>query len=437
MHQEVDDGVRQEFMYRVTAALEDLTRTFRAWMHLPDLTPLYATLGTVAANYMAGDALWLMIVGPPGCGKTVIIGALNGLPDVHPISTLTESALLSGTPVKEKAKGTAGGLLREIGELGILTLKDFTSVLGMRRDKRGEVLAALREIHDGRWTRRIGEGGGRKLHWEGKLGLVTGCTNAIDSAHSVIATMGERFLQIRQGREDSEKAALFSIEQRGKEAAMRKHLSQTVVSLFDSIAEAEGFVPNPDLTDQDKRSLARLANVVTVCRSGVERNYSTLIENVPESEAPARVAKSLAQLYVGLRRIGLLHPRAWQVVCRVGLDSIPRIRRLVLDVLSSGNAQSPAVATPTARIVQAVSLPDSTVRRGLEDLEVHRAVQRKRRKRGESKSDCWFLSHRIGADYAEFSSQAMTFPEVSPTPKGEERAQTDITGKVRGRGHAE
>src|SRR6185312_723505 len=107
------------------------------------------------------------------------------------------AALLSGTPTKQREKGSRGGLLRELGDFGILALKDFGSVLSLRADAKAEALAALRELYDGAWTRRIGSGGGRELHWKGKLGLIFASTGIIDSHHSVISNMGDRFLLTR------------------------------------------------------------------------------------------------------------------------------------------------------------------------------------------------------------------------------------------------
>src|SRR5205823_6149122 len=108
-----------------------------------------------------------------------ILRALHGLPDIYMPSTLTESSLLSGTARDSRAQGASGGLLRQIGPFGILIFKDFTSIINMNRDARSAVLAALREIHDGRWTRYLGVDGGTDLTWMGKLGFIAGCTTAI------------------------------------------------------------------------------------------------------------------------------------------------------------------------------------------------------------------------------------------------------------------
>ena len=87
-------------------------------------------------------------------------------------------ALLSATPKKDRTAGATGGLLREIGEFGVIVLKDFTTILSMHRESRAEILAALREIYDGEWTRSVGSEGARTLHWKGKVGLVAASTAA-------------------------------------------------------------------------------------------------------------------------------------------------------------------------------------------------------------------------------------------------------------------
>src|SRR5262249_23591217 len=122
--------------------LRTVVDTVRRWQHMPDVAALYCVLGTIAANLLPGDPVWLLLIGPPGSGKTELLGALTRLPNVHPVGTLTEPALLSGTPQGKRASEAKGGLLREIGDFGFIICKDFTSVLSMHRDARGSVLAA-------------------------------------------------------------------------------------------------------------------------------------------------------------------------------------------------------------------------------------------------------------------------------------------------------
>ena len=194
-----------------------MVAVFREWLYLDDLGPLYAVLATVAANRMTGDPVWLVIVGASSGGKTELVNAIAKQPDVHPAATLTEAALLSGTPKKDRRPGAKGGLLREIGEFGILAIKDFTSILSMNREPRTQLLGALREIFDGAWHRDVGVDGGTHLDWAGKVGLVAGCTAAIDSHHQVMATMGERFLLYRLPEITAQEQARRALRNTGRE----------------------------------------------------------------------------------------------------------------------------------------------------------------------------------------------------------------------------
>src|SRR5262249_44783980 len=151
----------------MTPELTVCIESFRRWLHLPEVGHVLLVLGAVVANRAEGDPVWPLLVGGPGWGKTEVLNSLRDQPDVHPVATLTEASLLSGTPHRQRSPEARGGKLREIGAFGILTLKDFGSVLSMNRDTRAQVLAALREIHDGSWTRVVGTDGGKTLHWEG------------------------------------------------------------------------------------------------------------------------------------------------------------------------------------------------------------------------------------------------------------------------------
>jgi len=53
------------------------------------------------------------------------------------------------------------------------------------------MLAALREVYDGRWERNVGTDGGQTLTWTGRIAVVGAVTTAWDVAHSV---MDDRFV---------------------------------------------------------------------------------------------------------------------------------------------------------------------------------------------------------------------------------------------------
>jgi hypothetical protein len=172
-----------------------------------DLGALNVVLCAAAAEKLSGDPPWVLVVGGSGAAKTESVVPLAGA-GAHIISTINgEAALLSGTPAKSRAKDASGGLLRKIGGSGVLVIKDFTSILSMNRDTRALVLAALREIYDGHWSRNVGTDGGFTLTWRGRLVVIGAVTTAWDSAYQVVSTMGDRFVLVRLRTGDHRRAA--------------------------------------------------------------------------------------------------------------------------------------------------------------------------------------------------------------------------------------
>lgn len=362
-------------------ALEETVAVFARWLHLPDLEPVYATLGAAAANYLPGTPVWLVLVSPPASGKTEILGSLALLPDVLQAATLTEASLLSGSPKREHGKGAKGGLLRELGNFGLVILKDMGSLLSMRPDAKSEVFAALREIYDGSWTRYVGTDGGRTLHWNGKLGMLAGATPVLDRHHGVLASMGERFILCRLPEAGEEQAVRALAHAGDQEGAMRREKAEAVAALFS------GGRPNPrPLGPSERDTLVALAGLVARARSAVERDRMTReVEQVPGAEGPARLAVTFERLLAGLDTLGCDRELALRVIRRVALDCIPALRRQLLEQLC--DTEAPA---STSAIAELVGVPTNTVRRALEDLTAYRLVVRT--VSGPGKPDLWHVT---------------------------------------------
>src|SRR5262249_45596581 len=144
-----------------------------------------------------------------------------------------------------------------------------TTILSSDRNTRGTVLAAIREIYDGKWERNVGSDGGRTLTWEGRIVVVGAVTTAWDTAHSVVATMGDRFVVIRAdsstGRVKSSKKA---VKNTGSEITMRKELAQVTGALISHASKDEY-----QFTDEEIETLIKAADIVTAARTGVERDF--------------------------------------------------------------------------------------------------------------------------------------------------------------------
>ena len=342
-------------------SLERAHQVFRRWLGESfDLVALDAALSAAAVDQLDGDPVWLLIVSGSGNAKTETVSALSGA-GAHVTSTITsEGALLSATSRKDQSKDATGGLLRKIGGHGVLVVKDVTSILSMNRDVRASVLAALREVYDGRWERNVGTDGGRSLTWTGRITVIGAVTTAYDTAHGVIAAMGDRFTLVRVdshlGRLASGRQALRNV---GHEEQMRAELAAAAGGVLASVDPARAA-----LSEDDIAVLLAVADLVTLARTGVERDFRGVPSEAHAPEAPTRFAKMLGQLVRGGLALGLDHDRALSVALRAAGDSVPPLRLVVLADLGD-NPHS-----RTSEVTKRLQRPRATVDRGLQELHL-------------------------------------------------------------------
>jgi hypothetical protein len=359
-----------------TTALEDTLKIFREWLLLDSDIPVLAMFGVIAANMLPGDATWLGIIAPPSSAKTEMLMTLARLPHTEMVGTLSVAGLLSGTPRRQRAAGARGGLLNKIGTFGFLVLKDFGSILSMRPDTKNELLAALREIFDGKWTRVIGADGGRVLEWSGKIGLLFGCTRVYDSYYGVVSELGDRFLLCRMAPD--EKQFLHAIKHANRASQMRAQLLKAVTDLFATP------LPAPrDISDKEIRWLNDILQIAVRLRGAVKRDYrSRELEDIYGAEGTARLGKALERVLSGLDCLGVKRSKARKVIRTIAFDSTPPNR---LSVYRHLKKISPAW-TDTATVAKALKLPTTTVRRALEELTVYGLAERTAQKQSEKTS---------------------------------------------------
>ena len=240
--------------------------------------------------------------------------------------------------------------MRQVGNPGLLCLKDFTSTLTMRPENKAEVLGALREIYDGKWTRHLGTDGGRtlalgrqarprvRLHRRDRYAAL-GRRRARQPLPAVAAGAGQgpvcagRFKHVG-----------------GKTAAMRRELADSVNALFAA--------PRPDpqeLAEDEIERFERVTELVVRLRGAVERDrYRRELDAIYGAEGPARIGLSLERLLAGLDALGVERKIAFDVVMSVALDSTPPLRRSIYRYLCQPlNPLNPpppnATALPTRR----------------------------------------------------------------------------------------
>lgn len=416
--------------------LLDALATFTGWLGAAyDCDAMVAAAAITCCEHIDGDTPWLLIVSGSGFTKTETVTALRGA-GAHITSTITsEGALLSATSKREKAKDATGGLLRVVGESGVIVIKDVTSILSMGREMRAAVLAALREVADGYWQRNVGTDGGKTLTWSGRCIVVGAVTTSWDKHHGVIAEMGDRFLLLRMDSGDADNrrsAGKSSLRQTGKEKAMRLALSDAIGALIDTRQDAV-----LDLTEHEEELLLSVADIVTRCRTAVERDFRGTPEYAHALEAPTRLAKYLLMMTRGAVAIGATRVEAFALAVRVASDSLPPNRRAVLlDV-----ARHPL--SRTSEVARRLQLPYTTTDRTLQELHLLGAlVIEDADAAGEDKRWRYSIADAIDTDAmsrlresGRVFSPEKSLPAPNPQEEGSEtgtppRVATDISGDV-------
>ncbi|OOK78537.1 iclR helix-turn-helix domain protein [Mycobacterium kansasii] len=334
---------------------------FRRWLGDDyDTDALDAVLATAAVEQLDGDPLWLLLLSGSGNAKTETVQGLDGIGATITSTISSPGALLSASPKRERAKEATGGLLRKLGPRGVLVIKDVTSILSMSGDSRAEVLGALREVYDGRWSRNVGTDGGLTLDWTGRIALVGAVTTAWDKAHSAIAAMGDRFVLIRMDSTTGRQAAgRKAIGNTGSEVAMRSELAEAVAGVLT------GMNTEPiTVTDAETDVLLAAADLVTLSRTGVEYDYRGDVIDAHAPEMPTRFAKQLAQVVRGSVAIGKDRTEALRLAIRCARDSMPPLRLAIIDYLAEHPNSS------TADIRKHIGKPRATVDRQLQALHM-------------------------------------------------------------------
>ena len=65
-------------------------------LYIHDEEAVDIVLSAAVANFLQGDPLWLLLVGPSGGGKTALLNMFTGSELSEPISKFTKNTLLSG-----------------------------------------------------------------------------------------------------------------------------------------------------------------------------------------------------------------------------------------------------------------------------------------------------------------------------------------------------
>jgi hypothetical protein len=275
-----------------------------------------------------GLPLWIMVVAGSAAGKTETVQSLTGAGAVAVSTLSSEAAVLA-----QIRPGGTGGLLREaVAAGGIAVVRDFGSILSMDRHLRPRILQMLRQAFDGHVDRHIGSDGAKVLRWDGRIVFVAASMPIWDTAHEVISAMGDRFVVVRGDTALDRKAVgRQALGNTGKEATMERELATAMGAL---VASAD--VNVRALTPAEEEKLIDIADVVTLARTAVERDFRGDVVSPYDAEANTRFGKQLAQAVRGGLAFGLDQDDAMARAARYARDTIPPSRwRMLLHLADS------------------------------------------------------------------------------------------------------
>lgn len=336
-----------------SVAWKKLLATASYWFHNPDPITIRAALAVPAALNLSQACTWLMIIGPSSSGKTEL-----HFPIARAYSTVIETSDVNVPGLLSLGRGHKGeGALKRLGVKGLWLIKDFGSIIAMREEKRNELLAAMREIFDGSWSRDTGRG---REPWTGLVNIVAAATPAIERAYKVNQELGSRFIHIRLSRPSGDGVREKATRQAGKKRKMEAELKAVSQELLTGMS-------NPDVSEEWRIRIYDAAEMIAYGRTPVIRDRSRTILDVGDTEGAPRVYQELLALILG---DAALHGQE-----EVEMTQLPLLKRLTFNTMPAARGlilQTLADAQTSLRRAELFEMAgvgwDSTFSRTLDEL---------------------------------------------------------------------
>lgn len=320
---------------------------------------------TLVANLKTkGRPVWLLFVGPPGCGKTLPMMALQYAPYVYMTSAFRPTALISGYGVRG---GEDMSLIPKL-DGKILMVKDMSSLLSQHKEVVAEVLGLLRDAYDGACSRTFGTGVDRA--YTSRFGFIGATTPDIDAHWALNVRLGERFLRYRCRATPAQIYEKIDRTLAGLAAETENdtEVENICMSFLKYLtAEKEEGVHLSNL-----KEIGRLAQLGAILRTVVSRSpFGKEVLVIPEWEEATRYAKQLAKM-----AFGLAYVRGKKTNDAEEMEDLKTLVRDAMDARIEKICRI-VYATPgleASEIANRVCLPTWTVRTCLDDLAVARVT---------------------------------------------------------------
>lgn len=332
---------------------QDVEKVYGKWLKLGhDQDILRIIFATILANRYDGDRVWIILTGPPGSGKTVLMNGPSESDECYAISALTPASLASGS--------TGTSFLDEVSGK-ILMIRDMSSIASMPLEAKSQLYSFFRDAYDGKFSRVTGRSS-TPVVWEGKFGFI-GCSTpiAVDRDVTQNQELGERFLIIRLNVEESQIEDIVRMKYKlsMKKTSMKEELAQISQEFL------HGFIPlDIEMPDHLEDEIIQLAMAIAAMRSSVSRDRQTreIDLSVDDTrEIPTRLCGQLTSLSVGLIALGTNKNHLIRVLRRATRDTVPINRSRILQSIVAGNVNAQTIA-------KYMKISSTTINREIESL---------------------------------------------------------------------
>lgn len=355
-------------------SFEEVIELYKKTFYIEDISPLAIIASIIISYRLKTPPVWLYLIGPSSGGKSQYIEAFSSIPFVTQVSDLTTNTFLSGM-INSREETS---LLRRLGPEFVITMKDFTTILSKSDETQEAIIAQMREIYDGYISKYTGNG--KLIEWggdgkegrpKGKATFIMAATEAIFVAQDKFADMGTRainYVLVPQDRKKTCKRAMqnhngLSYQVQKIQEAMNQFITEKVQAMPYEL---------PGIEEELEDEIIEIADFATICRSVVKRDYKGAKSLALSAEYPMRMAHQLLALTKGFIYLydGKLPDYLRKATFKVALDSIPKQRRLILEVLAKYNKVN------KSGIADYINYSPERTEEWLEDLNMFGIVQR-------------------------------------------------------------
>lgn len=331
------------------------------------LDALKVAMAVAMSNDLTGDPLWMYLIGPPGCGKTLLLSAMQSSARCKMVSTITPHALISGWRGSDNKDPSLIPQLK--GKTFIA--KDFTEILDMPPFVQDEIFGTLRGAFDGIVEKFFGNGVIRTYD-DCHFSMIAGVTNAINGSSK--ASLGERFLKFQMKEHSDNRnseivhAAIAGV---GREKLRETELQEATKAFLANTTSIDSIDEPPKWVI---KRLTALVQLIAILRAQVDRtNYSDEIKYRPIPEAGTRLAKQLVKLGYMLAVVEgkkEIDEEIYSLMERVAYNTANEFHLNIINIMMELGGE----CTKTD-IVTEMKLPFTTVGKRIDDLEILKAIR--------------------------------------------------------------